>query len=447
MGKNPEDAYFLLGISHKTAPVEVRERISFDSEQTDEIASGIHGLEGISECVVLSTCNRTEIYVVRTGRPKSLWKRIGDFLAEASGLGPELFNYFYSSEGLEVAHHLFRVACGLDSMILGEPQILGQVKSAYSLACDHKTTGPAINRLFHHAFRVGKRIRSSTSIGSGAVSVSYAAVELAKQTFGDLGGKSALLVGAGEAGELCAQRLADSGIHKIFIANRTASRASHLADKLDGETVPMEQMLELSASADILITSVAAREPIIMKNDILPFLKTRGGHPLLLIDLGVPRNIEASVSELENARLYNIDDLENVILDNRDRRKLEAEKACELVRLEVEDFCLRLSERAVAPVIREMHDRCETVRRSELDRVKGRVNAETLDLLDLVTRRIVRKILHNPTVAVRSSESGEMRERLLQSVQVLFMGKGHVDGQPENAGSCMDTRFGGHDVE
>lgn len=422
MVRNPEDAFFLIGISHKTAPVEIRERISFDGDQLGDVISGVRAIEGISGCVVLSTCNRTELYAARTARNPDILRRTADHLAGIAGAGPELRSCFYIREGAAAVEHLFRVAGGLDSMILGEPQILGQVRTAYALACDRFATDTAINRLFHHAFRAGKRIRTRTSIGEGTVSVSHAAVELANQVFGDLAGRVALLVGAGKAGELCARRLVDSGVGKLLIANRTGGRAAGLAEQLTGESVPFESIAGLGASADIIITSAAAREPIIRREAFLPFLGERQGKPLLLIDLGVPRNIEPEMEEHECVRLYNIDDLETVTIENRDRRALEAERAEEFVRHETEDFRAHLAEREVAPVIRELRERCEAIRLGELSRVRGKIDGETLDLIDLVTRRIVRKILHNPTVAVRSSESGESRESLLRSVRELFIG-------------------------
>jgi glutamyl-tRNA reductase len=408
-------------VGRKTKWVEERAELERDAEGQPVAGLGIVQDITLNKEAQDRIYRLNRIYAMISGTPESTGERIGMFLCETSGAGPELRDYFYSYRGAAAIRHLFRVACGLDSMILGEPQILGQVKSAYSLACDCQTTGPSINRLFHHAFRVGKLIRSNTSIGSGTVSASYAAVELARQIFGDLTGKSALLAGAGKTGELCVRRLMDSGVRKILIANRTPERAAGLAARLTGETAPFDRIPDLSVSVDIIITSVASREPIIRSDAIRPFLEMRDGSPLLFIDLGVPRNIETSVAELDGVRLCDIDDLENVILDNRDRRRLEAEKAEELIRSEVEDFYLRLSERAVAPVIRELHDRCEKVRLGEIERVRGRADDQTLALLDLVTRRIVRKILHNPTVAVRSSESGAIRERLLQSVQELFM--------------------------
>jgi glutamyl-tRNA reductase len=306
-------------------------------------------------------------------------------------------------------------------MIIGEPQIFGQVKTAYSLAADQQTTGPAVNRLFHNAFKVGKMVRNTTSVGEGAVSVSFAAVELARKIFGDLNGRSVLLVGAGKTGELCARGLFDSGVKNLYIANRTPARASDLAERLTGEVIPFERVHEMTGSADIIITSVTSRDPVILREQTAAQLVKRNGKPLFFIDLGVPRNIESGISHLEGVHVYDIDDLQDVILDNQDRRRMEAERADEIIRQEAEEFCAWLSEREVAPVIRDLHDRCESIRMDELDRIKNRVDPETYEIVDLVTRRIVRKILHNPTVAMRTSENGGSPERLLDTIRELFI--------------------------
>jgi glutamyl-tRNA reductase len=424
MGRNTENAFFLIGISHKTAPVEIRERVSFDFESIGPLLAGIRGQEGVAECVALSTCNRTELYALLREPCDDARGGIEGFLLALSGAGEDLRPYFYTRSGIPVIEHLFRVVSGLDSMIVGEPQIFGQVKAAYSLACDQRTTGPAINRLFHHAFRVGKIIRSTTSVGEGAVSVSYAAVELARKIFGNLEGRSVLLVGAGKTGELCARGLVDSGVESLFIANRTPARASDLAERLTGEVIPFERIHDMTGTADIIITSVASRDPVFLREQTAERLALRAGKPLFLIDLGVPRNIEPGVSHLEGVHVYDIDDLQDVILDNQDRRRSEAERAEELIQREVGEFCCWLSEREVAPVIRDLHDRCETIRQDELERIRNRVSPETLEIMDLVTRRIVRKILHNPTVAMRSSETGGSRERILDTVRELFMNGG-----------------------
>ncbi len=420
MGTRENHSFFVIGLSHKTAPVEIRERFSFDTSSSGELIREIRAIEGVYGCVLISTCNRTELHAALDPEAGGAHDAIASRLFGSAGDGIE--EHVYRLEGKKAAEHLFRVAGGLESMILGEPQILGQVKDAYSLACDARATCGALNRLFHHAFRTAKLIRNLTSIGEGTVSVSTAAVDLARNVLGGLDGRTVLLAGAGKIGELCARRLAEAGIARLLIANRTPSRAEELVSRLGGEAVPFEKIHELFATADIVITSVASRDPVILKETAAPYLALRGGDPLILIDLGVPRNVERSVAACGRIHLYDIDDLDDVTLGNRERRMLEADKAEALVADEIDSFFRRLGEHEVAPIIRGLHERFETIRRREIDRVRNRLDPETLDSLDLVTRRIVRKILHQPAVAMRLSVRGDTRDRMMEAVQELFIG-------------------------
>jgi len=420
MGQIKENHFFLIGISHKTAPVEVREKVSFETVSCVSLLHDIHMIPGVEECVILSTCNRTEIYMVISASPEEVQKRIEALILEKSDSQKDIFDFFYRYMGTQVIEHLFRVSCGLDSMILGESQIFGQVKNAYSTACDNKCTGPALNRLFHSAFRVGKKIRHETGIGEGVVSVSFAAVELAKDIFGNLDGRSVLLAGAGKTGELCARRLKDSGVEHLYIANRTLERAYDLASKLSGEVIMFESISDMCESVDIIITSVTSHEPIIKKSELSPYIQRRKGKPLFLIDLGVPRNIEPEVNDIDHTFLYNIDNLENVTLENLDKRKNEAEKAERMILSEVEDFCSWLSEREVIPMIRDLRVKYENIRKEEMEKIKTRVDPQIYESINLVTRRIVRKLIHKPIIALRASESGVSRESLIKSMQELF---------------------------
>jgi glutamyl-tRNA reductase len=421
MGRSKEDSLFLIGISYKTAPVEIREKLSVGNDRISPVLSDIYNLEGVRECVVLSTCNRTEIYSTLLPPYAQGQDTIEKYLTALSGDGSDISRHLYRKKGKDVIEHLFRVICSLDSMILGESQIFGQVKNAYSAACDSSTTGTTLNRLFHQSFRVGKNIRNTTSIGQGRVSVSHAAIVLAQKLLGTLENRSVLLVGAGKIGELCVRKLADSGVKNIFIANRTPSRASELALRLSGDAVPFGSIYDFCEKVDIIITSVNSPSPIITGSELAPRLFYRNDKPLILIDLGVPRNIESNLSGMENVHLYDIDDLEDVILDNREKRQLEVEKAEESIFQEVENFRSWLGERDVIPVIQDLRNKCESIRQEELERTRHKVSRETYDALDLVTRRIVRKILHQPTVTMRISESGTVREQLLKSVRELFI--------------------------
>jgi len=421
MGRIRKNHFLLIGLSHKTAPVEVREEVSFDTDSYPDVLRGIRALPGIAECVLLSTCNRTEVYAITAGKPRDAESRLGEFILRAAGAGKDVADCFYTLRGEKVIEHLFRVVSGLDSMILGEPQIFGQVKDAYAAACDAKTTGPILNRLFHHAFRAGKLVRNSTAVGEGAVSVSFAAVEQAKKVFADLEGRSVLLIGAGKTGELSAKRLLDSGVGRLYIANRTRERARELTGKLAGEAVPFDELYDVMERVDIVISSVASREPVVTRALLLPHVVSRRGGPLLLIDLGVPRNVEPEVAGMDGVTLFNIDDLEGLTLDNMDRRRLEAEKAGELISGEVGEFCSWLSEREIIPVIRGLHVKCENIRLEEMEKIRNKVAPETYETIDVVTRRIVRKILHNPVIAMRGAVSDTVRERLLESVEELFI--------------------------
>ena len=421
MERIKEYHFFLTGISHKTAEVELREKVSFSPDTIADALRGVHSIRGVSECVILSTCNRTEIYTVLTKPSEKLFEAIEQFVQDFSDVGEAISSCFYRFHDTDVIEHLFRVCSGLDSMILGEPQIFGQVKDAYLTAIDYKCTGTATNRLFHHAFQVGKLIRNSTSIGKGTVSISYAAVELARKVFCNLDGLSALLVGTGKIGEICARQLIKSGIEHLYIANRTSFRAEDLAEKLAVETITFDEIPAMGNRADVIITSVASDNPIFKTSDFLSPAGNRKGARIVIIDLGVPRNIEPDIPSTESIVLYNIDDLEEVVYDNRDKRKSEVKKAEKLIREEVDDYCIWLVERDVIPVITSLRKTCEKIRKTELKKVKNRIDAETYETLDLLTERIVRKLLHNPTITIRAAASDNSRQHLIDSVKELFI--------------------------
>ena len=269
MGRIEKDNFFLIGISHKTAPIEIREKFTFNDDSISSVLKALYSISGVKECVILYTCNRTEIYTILNKSLAEVRERIDQFILETTGEENDFLKYFYYLNGSEVIEHLFHVTSGLDSMILGETQIFGQVKNAYSIACDNKCTGSAINRLFHHAFQVGKTIRNTTSIGEGAVSVSSAAVKLAKEIFGSLSERSILLIGAGKIGKLCAKQLIDYGIQQLYITNRTPERAEELAKELCGTVIPFGKMQEMYIKVDIIISSVNSCIPVLVKRNLL----------------------------------------------------------------------------------------------------------------------------------------------------------------------------------
>ncbi|MDP2982090.1 MAG: glutamyl-tRNA reductase [Candidatus Latescibacter sp.] len=411
----------LIGISHKTAPVEIREKFSFTGDALISVLSEIKRMSSIRECLVLSTCNRTEIYAVAGDSFRETRRNIENYILDISGIDKSFLRYFYCLNGTDVIEHLFQVICGFDSMIFGESQIFGQVKSAFSLACDNNCTGPIINRLFHQAFQVSKQVRTNCTFGSeGAISASSAAVALARKTYGSLQNRTVLLVGAGKIGRMCARLLIDSGIKKLYLANRTAERADALVEELSGEAIPFEKMDEMFGKVDIIITSASSSNPIITKSRLIECIGHRDGAILTLIDLGVPRNIDPEVASIGNIILYNIDNLKDVTGENYNGRNSEEIKAREIIKLKVDEYDTWLQEREILPEIRTLREKCENIRTEELGKIKNKVNAEIYDAVDLVTRRIVRKILHNPTVTLRASESGETRKRLVESLNALF---------------------------
>lgn len=431
MGKIEKDNFLLTGISYKTAPVEIREKFTFDSAKLAEIIKEIHSIDGISQCVALSTCNRTEIYALCNVPPEKVMGRIDKYILEKTGENTGFLESFYHLTGDNVIEHLFNVTCGIESMIVGEPQIFGQVKNAYSTACDENCTGPAINRLFHHAFQVGKSIRNQTSIGEGSVSVSSAAVKLARDLFGGFDNLSALLIGAGEIGKSCAKQFYDSGLKNFYISNRSPEKAKELAETFSSVAIPIEEIESMFDKVDIVISSVASSETVIKKASISSSMSRRKDRHLFLIDLGVPRNIDPPVSEIRNVHLFNIDDLENVTLDNQDKRRSEAEKAHAMIKSETEEYCRWLKEREAIPVIQKLRAKCESLRADELERIKNSVNPETYTAVDLVTRRLIRKLLHNPTIKMRISDR-DSRERLMEAIEELFIRKSNGNAIEDN---------------
>ena len=415
------DHFLLIGISYKTAPVEIREKFSFGKEAVAQALSEIIKIDGISECVLLSTCNRTELYLVTNGHDDVIRERLNAFILDRSGQDENYLRFFYYRRGIEMIEHLFDVACGLDSMIVGENQIFGQIKHAYSVAYDCACTGAIFNRLFHQAFSVGKQVRSSTSICEGIVSVSSAAVMLGKKVMGDLKHRNALLIGVGKIGKMCARQLIDAGIDTLYITNRTIERAVEVADELSGCAIPFESMREMFDTVDIVITSVESSEPLITKQHMEKYRTAGSDKPFAIIDLGVPRNVDPDVASLNNVHLFNIDCLQDVTNENHGRRKREVSCAREIIRKKVDEYRSWLVDREVVPVIHSLYEKCESIRLGELNRISARFDDEVVQAIDLITRRIVRKILHNPTITVRASESAHARNRLLESINELFI--------------------------
>ncbi len=415
MESGPKEKIVLVGLNHRTAPVEVRERFALEKSGEHPLAVLKRELPEAEEALFLSTCNRVEFLLVSRDPEKAV-RGLKEFLARRTGLPIAQFEpHLYLYENREAVRHLFRVASGLDSMVLGEPQILGQVKEAYREAVEHRTTGPILNRLLHKTFSVAKRVRTETGIGSHAVSVSYAAVELAKKIFGSLKGKIALLVGAGEMAELAAQHLLSAGVSKMLVANRTLSRAIELAERFQGEAYGLEELSDCLLKTDIVISSTGAPGYVITREMVKPLLRRRRLRPLFFIDIAVPRDVDPAVNELENVYVFDIDDLKQVVAENLGRRQREALRAEKIVEEEVLKFERWLRELAVYPTIKALREKAEAIRKRELERTLSRLDLspEDREAIEILTEAIVHKILHDPITYLKSGYHREGREAII----------------------------------
>jgi glutamyl-tRNA reductase len=423
---------FVAGMSHRTAPLEVREQLALEEDKVRQILGDLAGRGLLAEVMILSTCNRVEVYGVAEV-PGEARSAAFSLLGAQRGLRlPDLEALLYTRTEEEAVLHAFRVAASLDSMVLGEPQILGQVKDAFALAQSSSTVGPLLHTLMTQAFNVAKKVRTETEIGRLAVSVSFAAVELARKIFGSLEGKSVLLVGAGEMGELAARHLVDQGSLPVYVTNRTRSRAEELARALAGTAVPFDQLHASMESVDIVITSTAAPEPIIRVAEVQRAMHARRSRPLFFIDIAVPRNVEAAVNELPNVFCYDVDDLRGVVESNLRERQREAQRAEALVQREVERFAERLKDLEVAPTIVSLREKLEAVRRAEVDRALARLpnaDAETRRIIEALSEAIINKVLHAPTVKLRDSSRQGHGRRWIELISELFGLRG--GGKPE----------------
>lgn len=394
----------LTGVSHKTAPVEVRECLAFPEASLATALKDLRGRAGVTEAVILSTCNRVEI-TITTEDSVDPQTTVDSFLAECKPVSPEnIAPHLYRYEGREAIHHLFRVAASLDSMVVGEPQILGQLKAAYSAAKDAGAVCGWMDGLLTRAFGVAKRVRSETGIGQMAVSVSYAAVELARKIFGSLSGRTVMIVGAGKMSELAARHLRRSGATHVFVTNRTYERAVEMAQLFQGTPVEYSRFLSTLPEVDILIASSGATEYILNKQEVQRVIASRRNKPVFLIDIAVPRNIDPAVNDLDNVFLYDIDDLQEVVNANLRERMKEADRAEELVSEEVERMMQRLKIVEITPTIVGLQEQLETIRAAEVDKVKRRYGPFTEqqeEALEAATRAIINKVAHGPISELR----------------------------------------------
>jgi len=410
----------VVGLNHRTSPVELREKLAFTPQEALGAYERFLDYHLVREVMVLSTCNRVEVYSwAHRGGEEHILSTLEDLKGVKR---EELQAVTYVYNGREAVKHVFRVASSLDSMVLGEPQIVGQVKEAFEAALASDATGVILNQLMKKALSVSKRIRTETGIGESAVSVSYAAVELARKIFGDLEKKRAMLVGAGEMAELAAQHLVSHGISRLTVVNRTFTRAQELAERLHGEALPMENLASELVDADIIITSTGAQDYIITRDMVQKVMKDRKMKPMFFIDIAVPRNVDPQVERVENVYSYDIDDLEQVVEENRKRREKEAWKAEKIVDEEVENFLHWLKSQEVVPVIVSLRNWCEEIRKRELEKSLQRLNlnGKEAKALEALTSAIVNKILHPPLSYMKHAASKGEGERVAKLVKELF---------------------------
>jgi glutamyl-tRNA reductase len=412
----------VVGINHRTAPVEVREKVVFDPGHLPNALRALAGI-GARENVIVSTCNRTELYCV-VEQPADL----GAWLENYHGVGRSLAGGLYERHGAAAVEHAFAVASGLDSMVLGEPQILGQLKDAYRAALDSGTAGPVLNRLFQATFSVAKRVRTETRIGANAVSVASAAVALARQIFAHFNQHTALLVGAGQTIALAARHLRAQGLQRMIIANRSLDRAQALAAEFSASAITLDALALHLADADIVISSTASQDPVITVKDVAAALSARRRRPMFMVDIAVPRDIEPGVADFEDVYLYTIDDLQGVVTQNLQAREDEAVQARLLIGEEVARFMSGLRGQDAVPTIRELRSNAELVRAQTLEHatrlLAGGRSAE--DALAYLADTLTHRLLHTPTHQLRQAgESGD--EPLIDAARRLF----DLDADPE----------------
>ena len=413
----------LIGLSHKTAPVEIREKFCIPREKAKEFLGQLAGVPGVREGMVLSTCNRMEILGVVEGVEDEA-SRIEDLLAGLAGMSAnELNSYLYLRRGEEAVRHLFRVTSSLDSMVLGEPQILGQVKEAYSQALESKVSGLILNKLFHRSFFVAKRVRTETKIATQAVSVSFAAVELAKKILGNLDDKRAMLIGAGEMSELAARHLLNQGVREILVTNRTQQRALELAQAFQGKAVPFEDFLQQLKNVDIVLSSTGSTHYIIRKEQLTEVIRARKNRPMFFIDIAVPRDVDPTINEIDNVYVYDIDDLQGLVESNKEERKKQVQQAEEIVAQGVEAFQGWLRSLEVVPTILALRSRMEEIRKGEVDKALSlfkNVSDDERKALDLLTNSIINKILHHPISLLKHQESRDHGKIYVEMTRKIF---------------------------
>jgi len=423
----------VVGLSHKTATVEIREKLAFSPTQMEKPLNALLALDGITEGIIVSTCNRVEIYVTTRDIAGSI-ARIKRFLADYHSFPLDtLEQHVYSLHGEDAIRHVFRVASSLDSMVVGEPQILGQIKTSYGYAAEYRSSGIILNRFLHKAFSVAKRVRTETKIASSAVSVAFAAVELAKKIFNDLSDKTVMLIGAGEMCELAAKHFLNSGVRGLMVTNRTFERAEKLADEFGGKAVRFDDLFEQLHKADIVLSSTGAPHTIIGAGDLDAVMRRRRQKPMFFIDIAIPRDIDPAVNDIENVYLFTVDDLQEVVSSNLQQRNEEAKKAEDIVSEEIGQFFKWLSSLEVTPTIVALRNKFDEIRRAELEKTLSSwkdIPPDGQKRLEALTNAIMNKLLHPPTALIKQSGQGGRTDLYVDAVRALYgleIGRGQDD--------------------
>lgn len=410
----------LIGVNHRTAPVEVRERLAIPESKLPQALQQLMAIPGVNEGLILSTCNRVEI-VAQTANGST---DLRHFLRQYFAVDPTPYEpHLYEFRQDDAVRHVFRVASSLDSMVVGEPQILGQVKEAYATARAAGTVQSYLDLLLTRAFAVAKRVRTETAVGSSSVSVASVAVELAGKIFGSLEGKHVCIVGAGKMSELAARHLVAQGAGPVFVANRTYERACALAERFGGQAIKFDNLYDHCERADVVITSTGAPVTIFKREHGARFLAKRRNRPMFFIDLAVPRDVDPEMSKLDGIFVYDIDDLQEAVSSHVESRKKEAEHAESIIQTEVERFHARLQTLHVVPTIVSLQDQFETIRQAELDRVRGRLGKLTPEqemAVEALTHGIVNKIMHTPIRSLKSAAAGPEMTTIIETFRKIF---------------------------
>ena len=412
---------FVAGLNHKIADVDVREKLAFNGPKLEEGLTRFKELSGVEEAIILSTCNRVELYA-NVGDARKASESIKDFLSEFHNIKRgSLDNALYFYDDTNAVRHVFRVASSLDSMVVGEPQILGQLKDAFDLALSKKTTGILLNKLMKKAISVAKRVRTETRIAENAVSISFAAVELAKKIFTDLSKRVFMLLGAGEMAELAAKHLISTGVKEVLVSNRTFERACELSKEFKGRPIKFEEFIQEMVRTDIVICSTGAPTYILTKNQMQKVMRERKQRQVFIIDISVPRNIDPGINDLDNVYLYNVDDLHGVVDANMFERQKEAEKAEKIIEEEIDTFLKWQSSLDSVPTIVALREKAEEIKKEELDKLLHKIpgiGEKEREAIEYMATALVNKLIHPPTAALK--EASEDKDAMVATIRRLY---------------------------